>query len=80
MGKEIMAQTASTRAYFARKAAEAKTIAAGGAKPAPRVRARRTPAASNDNRLYGPTLGRSLTVAVNDACLEAAGFEQHAGY
>lgn len=75
-----MAQTARTRAYFARKAAIAKTVAAGGAAPAPRTPSRRTRTASNDNRLYGPTLGRSMTTAVNDACLEAAGFEQHAGY
>lgn len=75
-----MAQNARTRAYFARKDAIAKTVAAGGAAPAPRSRARRTPSASNDNRLYGRTLGRAMTTAVNDACLEAAGFEQHAGY
>lgn len=72
-----MAQTARNRAYFARKAAIAKRVANGGAAPSAR---RTAPKAANDNRLYGANLGRSMTVAVADACIEAAGFEQHASY
>ena len=70
---------ASRRAFFARKATAAKAAAAGS--PAPIMRAK----PANDNatrtpRRYGANLGRTMTVAMTDACVEAAGFDAHASY
>lgn len=74
---------ASRRAFFARKATAAKAAAAGS--PAPTRRAK----PANDNatrssrgavRSHGANLGRTMTVAMTDACVEAAGFDAHASY
>lgn len=69
-----MAQSAASRRAFiakkyARRAAGDTTF--GTAKSA------------NDNRAPAandPAMGMTMTVAVNDACVEAAGFADHAGY
>jgi hypothetical protein len=70
---QIMAQSAaSRRAFIAKRYARR---AAGDVNWGTR-----RPANDNARRTDGPNLGRSMTVAMNDACLEAAGFAEHASY
>lgn len=70
--KQIMVQSAASRRAFIAKRYAMR--AAGD-----RNWGTRRPANDNVRPSDGPNLGLSMTVAMNDACLEAAGFADHAG-
>lgn len=59
---------AARRAFFAKKAARRAAVNAGLAVDRP----------ANDNMATPAPRRRAMTVALVDACVEAAGFEQHA--